>query len=175
MKKIVIAFFLFFILSALFMSPYRPEGDLLADNAGGADDRGSWVTTASLSDSIPGQVLESLGLTGVSGIRVNFRGRPAVDYFSYRCDKNKLLLSLSKIPFAISHSAADATYRQLGVDDLLRLRQDIPTSELSGAPGFWTARSEEFDIVECLKPPFRHTLLISKTGNEVLHRIEPFI
>jgi hypothetical protein len=174
MKKIVIAFFLFLILSALFMEPYRSDRNLLAD-AGGVDDRASWVTTASLTDSIPADVLESLGLKDMNGIRVNFRGRPAVDYFSYQCDKNKLLIALSKIPFAITHSDADATYRQISTDDLLRLRQDIPVSELSEAPEFWTASSEEFDIVECLKPPFRHTFLISKTGNDVLHRIEPFI
>jgi hypothetical protein len=174
MKKIVIAFFLSLILSALFMTPYRPDRNLLADT-GGVDDRASWVTTAFLTDSIPGDVLESLGLKDTTGIRVNFRGKPAVDYFSYECDRNKLLTALSKIPFAITHSDADATYRQISTDDLLRLRQDIAVSELSEAPGFWTVRSEEYDIMECLKPPFRHTILISKTGNDVLHRIEPFI
>ena len=111
----------------------------------------------------------------MSGIRVNFHGKPAVDYFSYQCDKNKLLLSFSKIPFAISHSVADATYRPISASDLLLLRGNIPESEIAAAPGFWTAKSEEFDMVECLKPPFRHILLISKTGNDVLHRIEPFI
>lgn len=173
MKKIVIAFFLFFILSALFISPYRTDRNLLAE--GDDKDPASWVTTAALGDSIPVDVLRSLGLDGVNGRRVNSRGRPPVDYFSYQCDRNKLLQSLSKIPFAISHSVADATYRTISVNDLLQLRRDVPSSELSVAPAFWSVRSEEFDVVECLKPPFRHTFLISKTGNEVMHRVEPYI
>lgn len=130
------------------------------------------VTTTALADSIPGHILDSIGLADVTGIRLTFPSRPAVNYFTYKCNKHTLKVALSRIPFPISRGMADVSYRLMGFEELAKMKEQVPTSEPENAPAFWSGNEEDYEAVECLKPPFRHIILMSRKSDEVMHRVE---
>lgn len=171
MKRIVLAFYLAIVVAALCVPRFRLQGNLSSE-AGDSTEPPPLVTTTALADSIPSHILDSIGLADVTGIRLTYPTRPAVNYFVYRCNKHTLKLALSRIPFPISRGMADVTYRLMGFEQLAEIEKQLPSSEPENAPGFWSCNEEDYEAIECLKPPYRHIILMSRKSDEVLHRVE---
>jgi hypothetical protein len=133
------------------------------------------VTTASLADSMPLDLIRPFGLDKVLGKKINHPNGLFSNYFVYTCDKKELLRILSLLPVPISRGIADTTYRRMDIRELEILRQKVPPAEIENANEFWAFSPDDIEAYECIKAPYRHTVLISKATNQVFHRIEPWV
>jgi hypothetical protein len=128
------------------------------------------VTSTRLSDSIPTDMLRSLGFSNVTGVKYRQHTGMAASYFTYRAEREKLIYLLSVLPFKTANSNADIVCHNVPFDTLSELKRKAHPMETQGEE-FWMATAEDFDLLESIKPPHRHTLLISKTDSRVIHRI----
>lgn len=133
------------------------------------------VTTASLADSMPLDLIQPVGLEEVVGKKFNYPNGLFSNYFAYTCDKKELLRILSLLPVPISRGIADTAYRRMDVRELELIRQKVPPAEIENANGFWAINPDDIEAYECIKAPYRHTVLISKVNQQVFHRIEPLV
>jgi hypothetical protein len=128
------------------------------------------VTSASLSDSIPPQMLTSLGFSNVTGVKYRHHTGMAASYFTYKAEREKLIYLLSILPFKTVHSNADTNCHDVPFHALSELKREAHPQEVQSEE-FWAATEKDFDAFESIKPPYRHTLLISKNDSRVIHRI----
>ncbi len=133
------------------------------------------VLATSLYDSLPGNVVDMLGLGSVQGTKIKYRNGSFASYYHYSADRQKLLSAFALMPMPIRDKIADTSYRTMSLDELRALNTTLPFSEFAYDEGFWSASPEHFDVIESIKPPFRHLLLLSKSGHRVLHRVTPLI
>lgn len=130
------------------------------------------ILSASLRDSIPFKAVKAMNLDAVTGIKIQYVTGIHTSYFEYDADQITLLETISRLPFYRSAIKADTTCRRINVDDLNLLKQKISPVELENAVSFWTPNHTGLDIYECIKPPFKHTLLVNKKSTRIFHRIE---
>ncbi len=130
------------------------------------------VLSASLSDSLPAKTLTELQIEDVQGIKVKYGNGLHSSYFEYDADPESLLAKISYLPFSKYTVRADTTCRPVAFAEVEFMRSHLTHFETENAAFFWDATSEAYHVYECIKTPLRHTLLISKNSNRVLHRIE---
>jgi len=143
-----------------------------------ANDGYSWdeappmVLHASLKDSLSPNALNILRPSDSEGIRVKYSNGAYASYFEYQANRQDVLRAVASLPFPKYVMRADTTCYQVPIKDLAIIRQRISDTEYEAASYFWDVNPNDFDIYECYKAPMKHILLISKTSNKVLHRIE---
>lgn len=129
------------------------------------------VLYTGLHDTLPESAITALGLTTpVTGIKFLLASGRYASYYEYQADPEQVLSVVSALPFSRSTIQADVTYRRISYRDLAVLRSEIPSGELERTAYFWDAAQHEIEIYESIKPPLRHTLLINRTTNQVMHR-----
>lgn len=133
------------------------------------------VVYTSLSDTLTPEALRSLGIDDVTGIKLKSINGLYACYFQYHAEAKKLLDTFAGLPFHRSAVVADTVCRKVPFYAFESWRKNITAAELQSAPDFWFASPEEFEVYECIKPPMRHQILISKTDNRVMHRAEPVV
>lgn len=133
------------------------------------------ILATSLRDSMPDAVVEMLNLGSVHGKKIKYHSGSYASYYRYSADRRKLLTAFALIPVAMREKTADTSYRLLDRTELELLNKTIPLAETSCDEGFWSASLENFDVLESVKPPFRHLLLLSKSGRTVFHRVTPLL
>jgi len=153
------------LLLGLLVKRHKPEHFEAAQNE-------AVVFETSMRDTLPEKVLHRLGLGDQTGIKIQYRNGHYASYFDYQANSKDLLQAISCLPFSKYATRADATYHSFSVTELETLKHLISATELEGASFFWSADLSEYEMYEALKPPFRHTLLINKNSDRVLHRIE---
>ena len=130
------------------------------------------VLYTSILDSLPVEAAKSLKIDKVTGIKIKQYDGSYANYFEYNADKELLLTTLSSLPFALNVVVADTTCYRLDSKELALIRQQIASSEYNAATAFWNTDFTNVEVYECLKPPYRHTVQISKNSNRIFHRIE---
>ena len=133
------------------------------------------ILATSLRDSLPDAMVDILNLGSVKGKKIKYHNGSYASYYRYSADRRKLLTAFALIPVAIREKTADTSYRLVDRAELEALNQTLPLAESSCDEGFWSASLENFDVLESVKPPFRHLILLSKTDPTVFHRVTPLI
>ncbi|HYF68891.1 MAG TPA: hypothetical protein VD884_12195 [Ohtaekwangia sp.] len=129
------------------------------------------VLYTGLQDTLSESAITELGLTApVTGIKFLLTSGRYASYYEYQADPEQVLAVVASIPFSRSSIQADMTCRRISYRDLEVLRSEIPPGELDRTAYFWYAAENEIEIYESIKPPLRHTLLINRATNHVMHR-----
>ena len=130
------------------------------------------VFGTSLHDSVPAHLLSQMGLPDVNGTKLKFLNGNFASHFRYNAPAERVLRTLSMIPVPFSDVLADTTYRRIPHLELNTFVAGLSAFEKDEFPDFVNAASSGVDAYECIKPPFRHIVLISRTDNSVFHRVE---
>ena len=95
-----------------------------------------------------------LSLEQLNGVRIlNSDTGKYTYYFEYIANKQDTLRAISALPFLKDNTA-------------------LTQEERDGTSFFWNARAEDFTFYECYKSPVKHTILLSKTSDRILHKVE---
>ena len=93
-------------------------------------------------------------------------------YFEYIANKQDTLRRISALPFLKDNRPSSLTcelmYASLNPMDNAALTQEARDA----TSFFWNANAEDFIFYECYKSPVKHTLLLSKTSDRILHKVE---
>jgi len=126
----------------------------------------------SLRDSLPQKAMTALGLSDVSGVKVQYIDGRSASYFAYPAGRDVALNTIAGLPLSKRAKVADTLCRPVARVMLQREYADLSTAESRYADFFWQALNQNVDAYECIKAPWKHTLLVSRTSGQVLHRIE---
>jgi hypothetical protein len=93
-------------------------------------------------------------------------------YFEYIANKPDTLRRISALPFLKDNRPSSLTCELMNaplnpLDDA-----SLTQEERDATSFFWNAHAEEFIFYECYKSPVKHTLLLSKTTDRILHKVE---
>jgi hypothetical protein len=158
-------------LVALFFACKKPSA-LLNENEGWQDYRVAVIINVSVYDTLPKKMLDQLEIKSIAGMRATYQSGKFTTYLSYETpDHNKLLTAMQAIPFRIS-DVADTLCRDMDRLFSLNGKTVLSSDEIEAADFFWDIDPTQFAYYECTKGNQRHTLLISRNSNRVLHRIE---
>jgi len=130
------------------------------------------VVLISLADTLPEKSFHNLHVQDVHGFKVKYATGQSVSYFDYQADRTVVLDTISRLPFSKYSALADVQCRPIPYQAIEILRSAISGYEIETGRSFWEADRNEFDVYECIKAPFRHTLLLNKKSARVIHRIE---
>lgn len=126
----------------------------------------------SLSDSLPQKALTTLGLSDVTGVKIQYIDGRSASYFTYSAGRDIALNTIAGLPFSKGSKLADTLCRPVATEALLHEYAGLSTTESQHADFFWQALKQNVEAFECIKTPWKHTLLVNKTSGQVLHRIE---
>ena len=127
---------------------------------------------ASLGDSLPQKAMTALGLSDVTGVKVQYIDGRSVSYFAYPAGREVVLNTIAGLPFSKQTKIADTLCRPVAPASLQNEYARLSSTASQYADFFWQALTHNVDAYECIKAPWKHTLLVSKTSGRVLHRIE---
>lgn len=130
------------------------------------------IVSTSLAATLPAKEVRQLKLEHVLGIKVKYATGRYVSYFEYTADRRAILDTLARLPFSKNTVLADPHGRLVSYQVVEQIKSSLQPDELQTGNLFWEANLQAYDVYECLKTPFRHTLLISKNSTQILHRIE---
>jgi hypothetical protein len=140
----------------------------------GSADAGSLpiAFAVSLSDSLPQTAMTALGLSDVTGVKIQYIDGHSASYFAYPAGREVALNTIARLPFSNRSKMADTLCRPVATASLRREYAGLSATESQYADFFRQALNHNADAYECIKAPWKHTLLVSKTSGQVLHRIE---
>lgn len=174
--RIGIAVVLFFAVLPFYWDKTKdPNTYRLAEAGSTGDILPPLVFATSLYDSLPHNIVDMLKLGDVEGTKVKYRSGAYAAYYHYSADREQLLRALTLTPVPVWDVVADTSYHHLIKPELDALCKSIPFAELDYDEGFWSAPLDQFDIIESIKPPYRHVFLISKSDQMVFHRVAPMV
>jgi len=129
------------------------------------------ITTVSVYDTLPKNALVQLNLFQTHGIRAEHASGRYTCYFAYETDAAELLRRISALPFRRGQ-VADTLCRRMDKPFSLSGQKMLSEPEQRSSAFFWPAKPDDYVHYECVKGDQRHTILISKVDDTVLHRIE---
>lgn len=93
-------------------------------------------------------------------------------YFEYIANKQDTLRRIAALPFLKDNRPSSLTCELMNslsnpLDDSMLTQEERDATSF-----FWDARAEDFIFYECYKSPVKHTLLLSKTSDRILHKVE---
>jgi hypothetical protein len=130
------------------------------------------ILRTSLKDTLTKKVLTTLHLNDTEGVKIKYQNGKYASYFTYEADGDVLLRAIASLPFPRYAIKADTICHAISFRDIALLKKNITNAEYEASAFFWDVDATKYDVYECFKPPLRHTLLISKTTQQVLHRAE---
>jgi hypothetical protein len=109
----------------------------------------------------------------LNGVKVrDSRTGKFVYYFEYIANKQDTLRRISAMPFLKDNRTSSLSV-ELMESSLNPLDgSTLSEEERTATSFFWNAKGEEFTFYECYKSPVKHTLLLSKTSDKILHKVE---
>ena len=135
------------------------------------DDDVPVITMVSVYDTLPKNALVQLDLRQLHGIKAEHASGRYTCYFAYQTNATEFLRRISALPFRRGQSA-DTLCRPMGQPFSLSGQKLLSEYEQQSSAFFWPADPEGYTHYECVKGNQRHTILISKVDDVVLHRIE---
>lgn len=148
---------------------------LPTDRSGAAIDPKSvqGITHASLqSDVLQGGTIADL--KEIHGIKVVYADYgKCTYYFKYEADPNDTLNVIGDLPFLLDNNTSSvACLPMYANSNPLEAVRKLTAQEREASSFYWNSKPEDFTFYECIKSPFRHTVLISKSSPLILHRME---
>ena len=130
------------------------------------------VLSTSIHDSLPSAAIDTLKLEGLSGLKIKHHNGLYASYFEYEADKDLLLRTIAGLPFRMDATRADTRCHFISVEEFETVRQNLQPQEFENTTFFWNTDQSKINVFECIKPPYKHILLIESGSNHILHRIE---
>lgn len=131
------------------------------------------VFRTSLADSIPAKAFKKASLPNVEGIKISYLEGWNVRYFQYEADQSALLKVLGELPISIDDKVYDSHCGRINFEALKETNTaNVSALELEQSSFFWSIDPSQYEAFECIKSNTRHSLLLHKKSNTVLHRIE---
>ena len=130
------------------------------------------VLSTAIEDSLPARMITSLNLGGITGLKIQYYSGLHNSYFEYDAEKNVLLDAISAIPIPMNADISDTRCRPISFQTLNNLKKNISSTELRSASRFWDTVESEYQVFECIKPPYKHILQVDTDSKHILHRIE---
>jgi hypothetical protein len=135
-----------------------------------------WIYESNIADaSVKNEIFQdpSAQIDQLHGVKVVDRTTGKFTYyFEYIANKQDTLRRIAALPFLKDNRPSSLSV-ELMESALNPLDGSILSQEEREATSFfWEAQAEEFIFYECYKSPVKHTLLISKTSNHILHKVE---
>ncbi len=130
------------------------------------------VLSTSIHDSLPSKVVKTLKLDGLTGLKYKYVTGLYSSYFEYQADPALLLETLSALPFSMHGDMADTHCHAATFQEFDLSRQKLTLAEYESESFFWDIDRAEVELFECRKPPFLHTIQITKRTNRIFHRIQ---
>ena len=129
------------------------------------------IQSITLADSIPVEYYRQLTVVEKQGNRIVENGK-VVTYLEYETDPDQLLKTIARLPFSMHAVRADTTCLEIGFYGFEAVRNSLSESELQAGAYYWSVKPEDYQRFECVKGNEKHTLLIRKDSDQVMHRIE---
>lgn len=131
------------------------------------------VLTTSLEDSLPSKAIKALNLPKTLGTKILYQNGLYASYFEYEANPDAVVETVSQLPFPIHLNVpADTLCRPISSHDIEIMLKLISPEEKENTANFWTSYKNSSSAFECIKGHFRHTLLMNRNSNKILHRIE---
>ena len=130
------------------------------------------ILSTSIYDSLPAKAVNTLQLEHVNGVKIKHYDGSYTNYFEYDADKNLLLQTISSLPIPINAEIADVSCQRISFQEIDMMRKGLRVEEFESTASFWNAAGTDVEIYQCLKPPYRHIIRVSKNSNRILHRVE---
>lgn len=93
-------------------------------------------------------------------------------YFEYIASKPDTLHRIAALPFLKDNRPSSLTCERMNSNSNPLDGAALSQTERDATSFFWDARADEFTFYECYKSPVKHTLLLSKTSDRILHKVE---
>lgn len=94
-------------------------------------------------------------------------------YFEYIANKQDTLRRVAALPFSLKDNRPSSVACELLTTTVNPLDSSkIAAAEKQASAFFWNVNAEDFTFYECYKSPVKHTLLLSKTSDRILHKVE---
>ena len=168
MKK---SLFLALAVIAMFWSCQRNTAVELEQDNVWVDYKSPTFKHISLYDTLPKRAVDYLAAVEINGVRAIYQSGRHTSYLEYEAEPMRVLFAVQSIPFAM-HEGGDTLCRAMNETFSLSGQRVLSKEEKSKASFFWNIDPTDFVYYECLKGRQRHTILVSKTSNRILHRIE---
>jgi hypothetical protein len=130
------------------------------------------VLSTSIYDSLPANAIQTLNLGNITGVQIKHHNGEYSNYFEYDADKALLLKVMATLPIAINARVADTRCYEISFEDFETFQGLLQPGEFQNAMSFWEADRSDLQVYQCIKPPFRHIIQMSKNSKRILHRIE---
>lgn len=131
------------------------------------------VLATSLEDSLPLRAIDTLDLPKIYGTKILYHNGLHASYFEYEADPDAVMQTVSQLPFPIHlNIPADTLCRPISPYDIETMMKLISVEEKESTSNFWASYKKNSHAFECIKGQFKHTLLLSRNSNRILHRIE---
>jgi hypothetical protein len=130
------------------------------------------VVFTSLANTLPANTFQNLHVQNVQGIKLKYATGQYISYFEYEADRNTVLRVIGNVPFSKHSTLADTTCRRVANESIQILKSIVSMEEQEMGISFWEASAHETEVYECLKPPFKHILIINRDSPRIRHRIE---
>lgn len=115
----------------------------------------------------------SINLQQLNGVKViNPDTGKYTFYFEYIANKQDTLRLISALPFLKDNRPSSLTCNLMNVSFDPLDNSTLTQEERDATSFFWNAHAEDFTFYECYKSPVKHTLLLSKTSDRILHKVE---
>jgi hypothetical protein len=93
-------------------------------------------------------------------------------YFEYIANKQDTLRRIAALPFLKDNRRTSLSYQLLDSFENPLDGSKLSKEEYEASSFYWDARGEEFTFYECYRSPMKHTILLSKNSDRVLHKVE---
>lgn len=114
-----------------------------------------------------------LSLEQLNGVRIlNYDTGKYTYYFEYIANKQDTLRAISALPFLKDNRPSSLMCELMNAPVNPLDNTALTQEERDGTSFFWNARAEDFTFYECYKSPVKHTILLSKTSDRILHKVE---
>lgn len=115
----------------------------------------------------------SIALRQLNGVKIfnSDTGRYTY-YFEYIANKQDTLRVVSALPFLKDNRPSSLMCQLMNSPTSPLDDASLAQEEREATSFFWDAQADEFTFYECYKSPVKHTLLLSKTSNRILHKVE---
>jgi hypothetical protein len=130
------------------------------------------ITHVSLYDTLPKKSLASLSIKEINGIKAEYGSGKSTAYFEYEANAKELIKIVSLLPFKRCDSISDTLCRKMEMNFSLSAKSVLSSEETNASNFFWDINPMEYAFYECIKGTTRHTILVNKLSNKILHRIE---
>lgn len=94
-------------------------------------------------------------------------------YFEYRANALDTIRAIEALPFDPYGRVSSTSCVLMNSDENpLEERTAFPEEVQHAIAFFWNANPEDFTFYECIRSPEKHMVLISKTSDRILHKVE---